>query len=85
MQTSLVSWHRRIGVPSLSWERTNQFDVGIDFGFINNRISGEIDYCRQRHQRPAIQCTHSCDQRILHHHQKHWQYAQPRLGVCFKR
>lgn len=28
----------------LKWEKTNQFDAGIDFGFLNNRVSGEIDY-----------------------------------------
>ena len=28
----------------LKWEKTNQVDVGIDFGFLNNRVSGEIDY-----------------------------------------
>jgi TonB-linked SusC/RagA family outer membrane protein len=30
--------------PDLTWEKTAQFDVGIDYGFINNRINGEIDY-----------------------------------------
>ncbi|MDJ1504477.1 TonB-dependent receptor [Xanthocytophaga agilis] len=30
--------------PNLKWETTTQTDVGIDFGFFNNRISGEIDY-----------------------------------------
>lgn len=34
----------QLGVPTLSWERTNQFDIGLDFGFANNRISGEIDF-----------------------------------------
>lgn len=34
----------QIGVPDLSWEKTNQFDIGVDFGFWNNRISGEVDY-----------------------------------------
>jgi TonB-linked SusC/RagA family outer membrane protein len=29
---------------SLKWETTGQFDVGLDFGLFNNRISGEIDY-----------------------------------------
>ncbi len=28
----------------LKWEKTNQTDVGIDFGFLNNRVTGEIDY-----------------------------------------
>jgi TonB-linked SusC/RagA family outer membrane protein len=30
--------------PDLKWETTAQFDVGINYGFFNNRISGEIDY-----------------------------------------
>lgn len=28
----------------LKWEKTNQVDVGLDFGILDNRISGEIDY-----------------------------------------
>ncbi|MCK8522124.1 TonB-dependent receptor [Aquimarina sp. D1M17] len=34
----------QLGNPGLKWERTTQVDVGLDFGFLNNRISGEIDY-----------------------------------------
>ncbi len=30
--------------PDLRWEKSNQTDIGIDFGFADNRISGEIDY-----------------------------------------
>ncbi|HKZ66313.1 MAG TPA: SusC/RagA family TonB-linked outer membrane protein, partial [Chitinophagaceae bacterium] len=30
--------------PELKWEKSEQMDIGIDFGFFNNRISGEIDY-----------------------------------------
>lgn len=30
--------------PNLTWETTDQFDAGIDFGFLNNRITGEIDF-----------------------------------------
>lgn len=37
----------QIGVPDLTWENTDQFDIGVDFGFWNNRISGEIDYFRK--------------------------------------
>jgi TonB-linked SusC/RagA family outer membrane protein len=29
--------------PDLKWEKTAQYDVGIDFGFLNSRISGELD------------------------------------------
>ena len=29
--------------PDLKWEKSGQIDFGIDFGFFNNRISGEID------------------------------------------
>lgn len=30
--------------PDLRWEQTTQTDVGVDFGFFGNRLSGEIDY-----------------------------------------
>ncbi|MEO8109261.1 MAG: TonB-dependent receptor [Ginsengibacter sp.] len=29
--------------PDLRWEKSNQVDIGLDFGFLRNRISGEID------------------------------------------
>jgi len=34
--------------PNLGWETTRQIDVGIDFGFFNNRVSGEIDYYHKK-------------------------------------
>lgn len=30
--------------PDLKWERTSQLNVGVDFAFFNDRISGEVDY-----------------------------------------
>ncbi|PCJ96501.1 MAG: SusC/RagA family TonB-linked outer membrane protein [Flavobacteriaceae bacterium] len=33
-----------IANPDLKWETTTTFDIGIDFAFANNRISGAIDY-----------------------------------------
>ncbi len=29
---------------SLTWEKVDQYDIGVDFGFLDNRLSGEIDY-----------------------------------------
>lgn len=29
---------------ALTWEKTREFNVGLDFGFLNNRISGTIDW-----------------------------------------
>ena len=28
----------------LTWEKTNEFNIGIDFGFLNGRISGSLDW-----------------------------------------
>lgn len=36
VQTSIAN-------PELTWEKANQFDVGIDFGLFNNRIAGTIE------------------------------------------
>jgi TonB-linked SusC/RagA family outer membrane protein len=33
----------RVGNPNLTWENTAQTDLGLEFGFFDNRISGEID------------------------------------------
>ena len=30
--------------PNLGWERTAQFDVGVDMGFFNNRLTATADY-----------------------------------------
>ena len=34
---------RTIGNPDLKWESTTQADVGIEFGLLDNRITGEVD------------------------------------------
>lgn len=34
----------RLGDPNLSWEETDQVNVGIDLGFLNNRIRLSVDY-----------------------------------------
>ena len=30
--------------PDLTWEKTTTYNVGIDYAFLNNRISGSLDY-----------------------------------------
>ena len=34
--------------PVLSWEKNQQLDVGIDYGFLNDRISGSLTYFDRR-------------------------------------
>jgi len=40
------SGYRRVqtGNPNLKWETTTQTDIGVDFGLLNRRIVGSIDY-----------------------------------------
>lgn len=33
-----------IANPDLKWETTRQFDIGLSFGFLNDRITGTVDY-----------------------------------------
>lgn len=33
-----------VGNPNLKWETTRTFNVGVDFAFFNNRLSGNIDF-----------------------------------------
>ncbi|HVK97852.1 MAG TPA: SusC/RagA family TonB-linked outer membrane protein, partial [Flavisolibacter sp.] len=38
----------RLGNPNLTWETSNQLDLGLEFGFFNNRITGEFDVYDKR-------------------------------------
>lgn len=33
---------------NLGWQSTAQLDIGLDFGFLNNRITGSVDYYHQK-------------------------------------
>jgi TonB-linked SusC/RagA family outer membrane protein len=34
----------RIGNPDLKWEKTKSFNAGLDFGVLNNRLTGSVDF-----------------------------------------
>ena len=34
----------RMANPNLEWEKTTAWNIGLDFGFLNNRITGTLDY-----------------------------------------
>jgi len=36
----------RLPNPDLRWEKTGQFDIGLEFTALHNRLSGSIDYYR---------------------------------------
>lgn len=37
-----------ISNPNLTWEKTKQLDLGLDFGFFGNRLSGTLEYYYKR-------------------------------------
>jgi len=37
-----------VGNPELKWESTAQFDLGLDLGFLNNRLALTVDYYNKR-------------------------------------
>jgi TonB-dependent starch-binding outer membrane protein SusC len=42
--TTQYGWaSKNLANPDLTWEKTREFNVGIDFGLLRNRISGSID------------------------------------------
>lgn len=36
--------YTRLANPNIQWEISTQFNIGLDFGFLENRLSGTIDY-----------------------------------------
>ena len=37
-------FNQRLSNPDLRWETTDQFDLGLDFGFFNGKLSFEVDF-----------------------------------------
>lgn len=50
-------WANQVGAPNLKWERTNQVDVGIDLGLLNNRIDVSLDWYYKRTNDALLQTT----------------------------
>ena len=44
---AMIDWRGPTN-PDLKWETTNQFNAGIDFGWINNRLQLNVDYYHKR-------------------------------------
>jgi TonB-linked SusC/RagA family outer membrane protein len=36
------------GVNTLTWEKTNSYDIGVDFGLFDNRLTSTIEYYRRQ-------------------------------------
>jgi hypothetical protein len=34
----------RLANPNLQWEKTEAYNIGLDYGFINDRITGSVEY-----------------------------------------
>lgn len=34
--------------PDLKWEKKSEFDIGLDFGLFNNRLTGSVDYYKRK-------------------------------------
>ncbi len=41
--TGIIFYPKNIPNPDLKWETTSQFNVGLDYGFFNDRLYGAID------------------------------------------
>ena len=41
--TSIALYPNTIGNPALRWEKTSSVNLGVDFGFWNNRLKGSVD------------------------------------------
>ncbi len=43
--------------PGLQWEETSQINIGLDYGFMDNRITGSVDYYRKNTSDLLIKVT----------------------------
>lgn len=45
---SVLYPNNRMGNAGLTWETTKTFNIGVDFGFLNNRVNGNLDFYMSR-------------------------------------
>lgn len=50
-------WSDRVSTPDLRWEKTKQFDVGLDFSFLNGRFDVNLDWYYKRTSDALLQTT----------------------------
>ncbi len=50
-------WAGGIATPDLTWEKVNQFDLGIDLGFFKNRLNIGIDFFSKKTTDALLQQT----------------------------
>ena len=43
-QTSTIYYQSQLPNANLTWETTSQLDLGVDFGFFKNRLTGSFEY-----------------------------------------
>lgn len=57
-QTPLIGyWSDRVSTPNLKWEKTKQFDVGLDVGFLSGRFDLNVDWYYKRTSDALLQTT----------------------------
>lgn len=42
-EVNTIANNARLGNSDLEWEKTKSLNIGLDFGFLNNRLSGSVD------------------------------------------
>jgi len=47
-QQTVTYGYARNANPDLKWEKKKMFDIGLDFGFFENRLTGTVDYYSSR-------------------------------------
>ncbi len=49
--------YTRLANPNLQWEVSTQFNVGFDFGFLENRLTGTLDYFNKQSSNILLEVT----------------------------
>lgn len=51
---AVPSYSNPLTLPNLTWNKSVQTNIGLDFGFLNSRISGTIDVYRRETKQPIM-------------------------------
>lgn len=52
---------QQLANPKAGWEKTSEVNIGLDFGFVRNRISGSVDVYKRRTTGALMPTPHNLD------------------------
>lgn len=57
-KVSYINTNGRIASTNRQWERIHNYNIGLDFGFLNNKLAGTVDFFKKKNNNMLIEAQY---------------------------